>query len=126
MNDFILIFGMCPSSQMYDPIKGNPSINRLDHWIDSLDIRRDVIFHNVIEHHIANPKIKDVYLERVAGYSQCASKILALGNFVSNVLTKLGIDHFKLPHPSPRNRKFNDPLFEDKILKLCYNYLYET
>lgn len=43
-------------------------------------------------------------------------KVLALGGFVSRVLIKAGIDHIQLPHPSPRNRLFNDPTYEKEML----------
>lgn len=122
-NKFILIFGQCPSAQMYDPIKGNPSANRLDKWIDHLDVRSDHLFHNIIEHHIPEPKMQDVNLERVIGYAQCAHRVIALGSFVSSILTKLGIEHFKMPHPSPRNRQFNDPEFEPMMLKKLGEYI---
>jgi hypothetical protein len=35
-------------------------------------------------------------------------KVIALGNFPSKVLDKLGIHHLKIGHPSMRNRKWND------------------
>ena len=122
----VLFLGMCPSAKFYDPIKGNPSANRLDSWLDHLDVRGEYAFHNIIEHHIPNPTIHNVNLERIVGYSQCFEKVIALGNFVSGILDKLGIEHFKMPHPSPRNRKFNDPEFESKILKECERYLNDT
>lgn len=43
--------------------------------------------------------------------------VVALGNSVSSVLSRLGVEHFKMPHPSGRNRLLNDPVFE--MMKLC-------
>ena len=60
-------------------------------------------------------------LELARGYS----KIIALGQFASSALTRVSILHFQLPHPSPLNRKLNDPTYEKTVLSQCYNYLYE-
>ncbi|NDF34210.1 MAG: hypothetical protein EB157_06590 [Euryarchaeota archaeon] len=53
------------------------------------------------------------------------SRVLALGNFASSALRRLSIPHFQLPHPSPLNRKLNDPSYEKTVLRECYNYLHE-
>lgn len=55
--------------------------------------------------------------------SNLGDAIVALGNKASARLTKAGIPHFKLPHPSPRNRLNNDQKFIDTELKKCKNYL---
>jgi uracil-DNA glycosylase len=52
-------------------------------------------------------------------------RVLALGNFASAALDRLSIAHFQLPHPSPLNRKLNDPSYEKTVLRECYNYLHE-
>jgi uracil-DNA glycosylase len=61
-------------------------------------------------------------LELARGYS----KIVALGQFASAALTRISISHFQLPHPSPLNRKLNDPTYEKTVLRQCYNYLHEN
>tara|TARA_Y100000592_G_C5403034_1_gene284138 strand:- start:630 stop:1064 length:435 start_codon:yes stop_codon:yes gene_type:complete len=50
-------------------------------------------------------------------------KIIALGNFPSDALKKIGIKHFKLPHPSPLNRLLNDPNYTKKTLRKCKRYI---
>jgi hypothetical protein len=42
--------------------------------------------------------------------------VIALGNDVSKILKSMDIGHFRAPHPSPRNRKFNNPDFERLML----------
>ena len=37
-------------------------------------------------------------------------------------LSKIGVEHFKLPHPSGLNRKLNDKKYVNKVLKECYEY----
>lgn len=51
-------------------------------------------------------------------------QVIALGHFASKALTKLSVDHFCLPHPSPLNRQLNDPQYERTVLSECYNYLH--
>lgn len=43
-------------------------------------------------------------------------KVFALGGFVSTTLNRLGIEHYRLPHPSPRNHLFNDPNYENEVI----------
>lgn len=62
-------------------------------------------------------------LEQIATWHENGATIVALGNKASSRLKKLGIEHFKLPHPSPRNRLLNNPNFIDSELKKCKNYL---
>lgn len=80
-------------------------------------------FINVIDEKTNEPKIKDVDLERLKHVCEGYNKVLALGGFASTALSKAGINHHKLPHPSPRNRLFNDKSFESKILNECSKYL---
>lgn len=49
--------------------------------------------------------------------------VVGLGGAVSGILKKLDIDHFKFPHPSGRNRQWNDPTFLSKCLDECQEYL---
>jgi hypothetical protein len=58
----------------------------------------------------ADPKMANVNLEDInTKLSKFRDKkVIALGNFPSKVLDKLGIDHLKIGHPSMRNRKWND------------------
>ena len=51
------------------------------------------------------------------------NKIITLGGFVSQYITKMGIKHYAAPHPSPRNRKFNDKSFEPMIINELKEYL---
>lgn len=49
--------------------------------------------------------------------------IIALGNNASKFCK--GYEHFKLPHPSSRNRLLNDKEFVKKKLKECKKYIEE-
>jgi uracil-DNA glycosylase len=49
--------------------------------------------------------------------------VIALGCWVSSVLKRNGIEHLKIDHPSPRNRNFNDPTYEGRMLTVLREYL---
>ena len=51
------------------------------------------------------------------------NKIITLGGFVSQYITKMGINHYAAPHPSPRNRKLTDKSFEPMIINELKEYL---
>lgn len=51
--------------------------------------------------------------------------VIALGEEASRALTKSNIKHFKLPHPSGRNRILNDKSFVMKKLIECKKWLTE-
>lgn len=50
-------------------------------------------------------------------------KVIVLGNNASNTLLKHGVEHFKLPHPSGRNRQTNHLDFINYKLRDCKKYL---
>lgn len=71
----------------------------------------DYDFYNVIPDIVdAEPKMANVNLDdiniKLSKFKD--KKVIALGNFPSKVLDKLGIHHLKIGHPSMRNRKWND------------------
>jgi len=119
----IIVIGMNPShSNAKSRVRKNSTLDRLGGWMTSLNVDT-FSFMNTFHVPSYNPKLSDVdfkTLELAREYP----KVLALGAFVSAALSKANISHFCLSHPSPRNRKLNDPKFEKVMLKQCYNYLY--
>ena len=119
--DPVIVVGMCPSHKPLLGNKTNASLRKLHSWMDSLNVYH-YSFINTFDYP-ANPRISNVdfsVLEKAClGYN----KILALGGFVSDVLNRIEVEHFSLPHPSPLNRLLNDKKYEDKILKQCKEYL---
>ena len=73
-------------------------------------------------------KVGSVKLSQVKTYdlykeAQEYDKVIALGEFASQALTKSMVPHFKLPHPSGLNRKLNDKNLIDKELSYAYDYV---
>lgn len=50
-------------------------------------------------------------------------KFIALGDVAANRLTNAGVSHFKLPHPSGRNRIVNDQKYIKQQLQLCKEWI---
>jgi hypothetical protein len=119
MHNKILLVGINPA--YFKSSKKSTTLRRLDSWLDYLGYKY-VSFTNVLpEPGAYNEKMIDYdWVKQItSGYD----KILTLGNFPSNALKKLDIDHFVLPHPSPLNRLLNSKEYEENKLKDCLKYL---
>lgn len=117
----VLVIGMNPSTKPTLKGKPNATFRKLESWMDSLDVHY-FSFCNTFDDP-SEAKFSKVNHWRLVELSTGADKIIALGGFVSTTLNKLGIEHFKMPHPSPRNRLLNDKMYEKKIVKQCKAYL---
>jgi hypothetical protein len=117
----IIFVGDKPSPRMKPgakPFEGAACEKRLMAWIEQLVKRRpvwrDCELHNRIDERFEFHKARALYF----GYH-----LIALGNNASKALK--GIPHFKLPHPSGRNRQINDKEFIKKKLLECKKWLKE-
>jgi len=116
----ILVVGINPANK-----SKSQTLKKLNRWMDTLNVDH-YSFMNCIP-------TKGSYSFDQVDYSLIQQylmgneyyKVIALGGFSSSVLSKIKVKHFKLPHPSPRNRKLNDKSFEIKILEECKKYIYD-
>ena len=103
----VYFVGDRPSRQNLDPdtpFVGTKSYTKLLEWINRLDIDVSrVLVQN------SNRLYNLHYLENF--------KVIALGNMASDFLTGCDIEHFKLPHPSGRNRILNNKKLETAVLR---------
>lgn len=116
MNKVVFV-GDQPSSKNKDPniaFVGTPSFNRIVKWLDVIKLKGV----KLVNSHNEN-QLKIIKQLEQSGY-----KIVALGNEASKRLAKQGIDHHRLPHPSPRNRQLNNTKFEMQQLKKCKEWLH--
>ena len=119
----ILVIGHSPSSKEYCPRKGNPSINRLNRWLDACGV--DIYsFTNLCAHHSESIKKADIDETLIKECLKPYNKVIALGNEVAHYFKKKGIDCFHAPHPSPRNRKFNDKSYESTVINGLQKYIH--
>jgi len=120
MGTKILVVGMNPSSRRR--VYRNSTFDRLHRWFDAAGIRH-YSFMNTFDEVDLNPRISKVDSDRFKDIDD-SYVVLALGTFVSSVLKKFGVDHHSLPHPSPRNHKFNDPNTETDVIKRLKEIVY--
>lgn len=117
MKNQILFAGDCPSPLNIDPdvaFIGSRSESNLDLWMSVLGCYEASICLNTHT---------DELLKSVAALYAMGLKVVALGNNASFRLEKIGVKHFKLPHPSPKNRRLNDHHFVDRELQKCKIYV---
>lgn len=120
----ILVVGMNPSNRpTRKKIFKNSMFDRLINWMNLLSIDY-FSFMNVCDRP-GVVSIRDVDAKALIEASRSYSKIIALGGIASDALKRCRIVHFRLPHPSPRNRLLNDPAYKFSVLRDCRNYLYE-
>ena len=121
--DKVLVVGHSPGKTPINKRKnGSPTLNRLNCWLDACDV--DLYsFSNIYAHHKELLKITDIDETYVYKITKNYNKIITLGSFVSQYFTKRGIKHFAVPHPSPRNRKFNDKSYEPMVISQIKEYL---
>lgn len=117
----ILFIGDEPSSRNVSPdvpFVGTASYKRLLRWIGELDLDiSKITLKNSGYITLYNNPDKIVFLGNKAAQN---TKIFRPGVFDTP------IPNFKIiDHPSPRNRKFNDPKYEAKMLKELKKWLYE-
>ena len=116
--DRVLVIGMNPSG--FKAHKGT-TLPRLRTWLQYIDVlEHDFI--NVSNEYGCGIKLDPDY-NRVLEKCKDYDAVLALGNYVSKVLNRLGIQHFKLPHPSPRIRMINDPKKIESVLDECIEFM---
>lgn len=125
----IWIVGSNPSPKNSNPklpFWGTKSYETLNKWLTYLEINKHGLLN--VSDEVTNgkiPKISNEDLARLRIKLDGASKVIALGNTAATALNKLGIKHFKLPHPSGRNRLLNDPSYLEDKLQKCKEYLNE-
>jgi len=114
----ILVVGHSPSAGKK---KVSATFKRLNAWMDACGIGI-YSFTNVSADHVETLRQAQVdqnLINIVHGYSA----VLSLGGEVARLLEKLNVAYYPLPHPSPRNRKFNDKSFERRVISDLQRHL---
>ena len=121
MGTNVIVVGMCPSDKPTLGMKRNATFRNLESWMDRLNIRHFSFINTFDFPGKAQPKNVDFdSLEKACkGYNN----VLALGNFASTALCKIGVQHYVLTHPSPLNRNLNHKWWIDLMIEDCKEYL---
>lgn len=117
----VLIVGQNPGNNAKAANYRNHTIDRLNQWCDELAIVH-YGFVNAVTHK-GECKIKDVDFDRLQECVNDHDIVIALGAFASKCLEVINKAHFRLPHPSPRNRLMNDKEFIKNTLAECKEFL---
>lgn len=116
----IVFVGIAPGNARYGRL--DASIRKLERWATALDILH-YGFVNCVPYHFG-PGYKRAMVDydwlRACTRDQT---VVALGRFASDALTRIGVEHFVLPHPSGLNRQLNDPAFLPAALERCRGWL---
>ena len=113
----ILVLGLNPSAKH----SSSKSLETLWKWLDFLEVKY-VSFDNIYPKYgkVIQNQIDKRYIREISSESD---RIIALGQTVSSTLSSMGIDHFRLPHPSGLNRQLNNKKFLNQKLSRCLLYL---
>ena len=119
----LIIVGLNPSKVKVQDLRKNSTHDKLKQWLDEWGIDK-VCFTNLTGDPYWDFKCSHLDKEWIINQLHGHDKVVALGSKVSQVLSSLNIEHFKMPHPSPRNRQLNDKTFEQKMIAECKQYIY--
>lgn len=104
--------------RQYPVYDKNGKVLRLGGWGEYMGLTRWG-FINVIPEPERPHHRDEVDWDFVVQLSDYPNKLVALGELSSVVLGRLGMSHFKLPHPSGLNRQNNDLEFVRRRLDEC-------
>jgi hypothetical protein len=99
---------------------GTKSYKKLLTWIYNLDLDLNHVYT------CNKDDIADNFTVEVPGlFTEIDEEdsVIALGEASSKRLDKIGLKHFKMPHPSGLNRKLNNKEYELQMLKQCKEYI---
>lgn len=108
----VLVIGDRPSkcTDKDVPFKGARCEKRLMQWLDYLGVK----YYSTVNQCMFTPS-------ELQSYSKNFKATIALGNAASKAMGK--VPHFKLPHPSGRNRLLNDDAYLQEKLYDASLYL---
>lgn len=119
----VLFVGDTPSRKNLDPeipFVGTASYKVLLGWIGDLELCVSNVFLCNQDTTEFRPDFREA---NIYDWHLSYDRVIALGNNASKKLNSLNIPHFKLPHPSPKNRKLNDKTRIKQELEECREWL---
>jgi uracil-DNA glycosylase len=102
-----------PKAKTDVPFKDAACAKRLKSWFETLELKE-------ADYKIINSSSEYFFLAVLLA-NQRGALIVALGKNASDALSD--VRHFRLPHPSGRNRQINNKKFIDNQLNKCKKWL---
>lgn len=118
----VIVIGHSPGSSKIKRKSNSATLKRLDVWLGACDVY-SYSFVNLFAPGFSSDKKLQVDETMIQECIQGYTKVITLGNEVSQYFKKRGMRHYPVPHPSPLNRKFNDKTFEPAVIKGLQSYL---
>jgi hypothetical protein len=110
----VLVIGLSPS-----PLGGkSPSLKTIQTWMSSLGIEK-WSFYNLY----LTPDRSKCNVVEIIKMAKDYDRIICLGAEASKILYRYDVDHYLMPHPSPRNRMMNDKILIKNAIEGCSLYL---
>lgn len=120
----VLVVGQSPGPKFDAPVITHGSTTgRLYEWLKRLELRRVSFVNACPDQGGALYCNADLDFLTVCYALGDYGAVITLGRTAAAAIEELRIDHFRLPHPSGRNRQLNDPEFVKEKLKRCRGYL---
>jgi uracil-DNA glycosylase len=125
----VLIVGSNPSNSSPDESpfhEGTKSRKTIEAWIQGLDI--EVHYINVVNSKLDKPPTQEMILSELPSLNKRIElinpdKVVAVGKVATQALTLLRCDFLEMPHPSGRNRKWNDKVFKEEKIKTLRTFI---
>lgn len=113
----VIFVGINPSDA---PVTNNSTWKRFTRWLEELEETGIRYFSFTNLHH--DPQwdgktLSGEYQKLLRKQTKGYDLVIALGNKPYEELKKIDVDSFKVPHPSPRNRVWNDKNKEREVIE---------
>jgi len=119
MNHRVLIVGMNPSTR--ERVLKNSTFDRMLRWMDLLSVD---YFSFMNAYDLPGPVNGQVpNRDALIAAAESHRKVVALGGVAADALRKCGVEFFRMPHPSPKNRQLNSKEYELEMIEKCERYL---
>ena len=126
----ILFVASNPSKLNHDPniaIIGSKSEKTFNSWVQYLAPNSEYSVVNVSDKITDKRPLRKSEFDLKKLYNHVSNplvtKIIAMGNIASCALEEIGVEFYKIPHPSPLNRFLNNKVQVKAVLKECKKWL---
>lgn len=117
-NMTVLVIGLNPGR--VGKIQGS-ALSRLFYWMSRCDVQYFSFINLSQQPGKFDHSTADIDL--ISSLAKNYDRVITLGAIVDSVMTKCGVEHMAMPHPSGLNRLLNDRDFECRMITECREWL---